>query len=48
MDKDMILAIINTLNTIEVKGYSNMDKIIGIINVLNNELTKIEGEANAK
>ncbi len=48
MQKDVIMAIINTLNQVEVKGYQNMDKIIGVINVLSDELSRLEGEKNEK
>ncbi len=48
MNSDMIMAIINTLNQIEVKGFQNMDKIIGVINVLSDELKRLEGESDVK
>ncbi len=48
MNGDVIMAIINTLNQVEVKGFQNMDKIIGVINVLSDELKRLEGEADGK
>ncbi len=48
MNSETIMAIINTLNQVEVKGYANMDKIVGIINVLSEEIRRLDGEVNEK
>lgn len=40
MDRNLILAIISTLNEVEVHGEKNMDKLLGCIQALNGILTK--------
>lgn len=44
MDNITITQIINTLNQIEVKGQQNLNYLLGVMNVLQEELNKDENK----
>ena len=47
MNQQMLNAVINTLNSIEVKGKDNLDKLLGCINALEQMMAQAEkGEEN--
>ena len=44
--KDKIIAVLNTLNTIDVHGEQNLDKLLGCIQTLRSILASEEQEEN--
>lgn len=40
MSKETMIQVINTLNQIEVKGQQNLSYLLGVINLLQEEINK--------
>lgn len=48
MNMNLIKLVLSTLNDIEVKGKSNMDKLLGCINALESEIQIMESASTRK
>ena len=48
MDKKLLRNIINTLESIEIKGRDNMDKLLGCINALESMIKLMEAERKSE
>lgn len=40
MDKELLIQIYNTLNTVEVKGYDNINKLLGVMMALQKKINE--------